>query len=102
MKHPKQYRRQPLGTLGIVGCLVVGQVAALVPMPALATAAPRGEVQVPQRAIDLFSSADEEFNRKNYGQAATLAEGALGHTNPLEHRDQRGSLIQLLIAAYTK
>jgi len=71
-------------------------------MPALATAAPRGEVQVPQRAIDLFSSADEEFNRKNYGQAATLAEGALGHTNPLEHRDQRGSLIQLLIAAYTK
>ncbi|MGB1013775.1 MAG: hypothetical protein ACPG4T_06555 [Nannocystaceae bacterium] len=55
--------------------------------------------RVPQRAIDLFERADKAYVQKDYRQALALAEEALGYTDIIEHRDQRGTLVQMILRA---
>jgi len=55
------------------------------------------------RAIELFQKADrEQRDEENFEAAVILAERVLQLTDPVHHRDQRGSIIQVIVDASFK
>lgn len=72
-------------------------VAAHLAFPAVALAQPANPVH--PRAIELFNQADTQLAQKNFEAAVLLAERVLQYTDPVHHRDQRGTIMQLIAGA---